>query len=82
MDSYLTEEDGGYLCTIGSLILAVLGKKHHVPVHAVQTDGELSLLGDPDDVCSFNGIRVAPSGTKAYVPLVDWVDNKYITKAH
>lgn len=78
--SCLTSDKDGFMCAVGSLILAVLGKKHKVPVRAVQGDGESRLMGDPRELCYFNGVEVAPPGTKAYVPLADWVDRKYISK--
>ena len=78
--SYQGESKEGFICRIGALILAVLGKKHKVPVklHFVPQDTE--VLGKQEDILKFNGVQVAPKGTQAYVPLLDWVPEKYISQ--
>ena len=68
------------LCQIGSLILAVLGKRHQVPVYLYPSSVRQKMEGISKDVCYFNNKRVAPTGIKGYVPLLEWVPEKYITK--
>lgn len=77
-----SEDKDGALCQIGGLILGVLGRKHKVPVNTYPSGQTLQLLGRPQDIFYFNGIKVAPSGIQGYVPLVEWVPSKYIDKAH
>lgn len=80
--SYQTKDQKGALCHIGGLILGVLGQKHKVPVNIYPNQRKIQLLGRARDITYFNGIKVAPSGTKGYVPLAEWVPSKYITKAY
>lgn len=68
----------GALCDTGALICAVLAKKHKVPVKLVEGKLKTRFLGNPKDILSFEGVQVAPKGTHAYVPLVEWVPNKYL----
>ena len=68
----------GALCDIGALILAVLAKKHKVPVKLLVAEHITRFLGDPNSVLSFEGQRTAPKGTRGYVPLVEWVSAKYL----
>jgi len=80
--SYQTADKKGALCHIGGLILGVLGRKHKVPVNIFPNKAKLQLLGRAKDITYFNGIKVAPSGIKGYVPLAEWVPSKYITKIY
>ena len=80
--SYQSKDQKGALCHIGGLILGVLGKKHKIPVNIYPNQKKLQLLGRARDIAYFNGVKVAPSGTKGYVPLAEWVPSKYITKAY
>ncbi len=80
--SYQTADKKGALCQIGGLILGVLGRKHKVPVNIFPNKTKLQLLGRAKDITYFNGVRVAPSGIKGYVPLAEWVPSKYITKIY
>lgn len=80
--SYQAKDQKGALCQIGGLILGVLGQKHKVPVNIYPNHKKLQLLGRVKDIAYFNGIKVAPSGIKGYVPLAEWVPQKYITKAY
>ncbi len=80
--AYQMVDDKGALCDIGALILGVLGKQHHVPVNFYPGVKRYKLIGDEEDTLSFNGARVAPQGVKAYVPLMEWVPRKYITKVY
>jgi methylthioribose-1-phosphate isomerase len=82
--SYRMKDQQEALCDIGGLILAVLGKKHNVPVYLYPADKitkKARLLGSPEDLFMFNGKRTAPQDIKGYVPLVEWVPLKYVTKS-
>jgi len=70
----------GTLSQIGSVILAVLGKKHKVSVTAYPSTEKSALMGSQKDILEFTGVKVAPDGVQGYVPLVEWVPKKYITK--
>ena len=75
-----SDKDGALGAT-GALMLGVLARRHKVPVNLYP--GKLSprFLGDPKEVLVFKGKTIAPKGTKAYVPLVEWLPGKYITSA-
>lgn len=70
-------DDTGALCDMGALILAVLAKEHKVPLKLLIAEHRTRFLGDPKDILSFEGQRIAPKGTQGYVPLVEWVPAKY-----
>jgi methylthioribose-1-phosphate isomerase len=78
--AYYVADKEGALCDVGALILAVLAKKHGLAIHLYPAGRKVEFLGKEKDLFQFNGERVAPPNTKAYVPLVEWVDRKYITK--
>ena len=80
--SYQMADDKGAVCRIGGLILAVLGKRHKVPVYACRSSDRIKFMGKPSDLFYFNNTRVAPKGIRAYVPLVEWVPQKYIKKRY
>jgi len=80
--SYQLLDKNGAVCDIGGLILAVLGHKHKVPVYLYPTAEKTPLMGKKSDVLNFNGVRVAPRNVNAYVPLVEWVPRKYISKTY
>ena len=80
--SYQTSDREGALCQIGGLILGVLGRRHKVPVYVYPNGQKLRLMGYSKDISYFNGVKVAPSGVKGYVPLAEWVPGKYITKTY
>jgi len=80
--SYHTTDKDGALCQIGGLILGVLGLKHKAPVFIYPNNQKLKLLGYSKDISYFNGVKVAPNGTKGYVPLVEWVPAKYIDRVY
>ncbi|OGX06933.1 MAG: hypothetical protein A2Z88_03955 [Omnitrophica WOR_2 bacterium GWA2_47_8] len=80
--SYQLTDENGALCDIGGLILAVLGKRHNIPVYIYPSGRKSKLLGVSGDILKFNGTRVAPAGVEGYVPLVEWVPQKYITKTY
>ena len=78
--AYQDADKDGAVCSIGGLILAVLGKRHRVPVYLYESDTKLKLLGRQEEIFKFNGVSVAPKNIRGYVPLVEWVPKKYITK--
>lgn len=65
------------VCPVGSLILAVLAKKHKVKVKCHQGNRIKKYLGKQKDLVEFKGKRIAANGVKGYVPLVDTVPRKY-----
>jgi len=75
------DEDGA-VCDVGGLILGVLGKRHGVPVNLFAAARKTRFLGRKKDLLHFQKTRLAPAGTKAYVPLVEWVPAEYISKTH
>ena len=81
--SYQTLDDKqGASCQIGSLILAVLGNKHKVPVKLFPAKRKIKLVGDSQEILYFAGKKVAPRNVRGFVPLVEWVPSKYITKIY
>ena len=77
---YQSTEKDGAVCLAGGLILGVLGKRHRIPVLLSKNYKKSALLADEGDILEFNGVKVAPKGTKGYVPLVELVPKQYITK--
>jgi len=75
-------DSAGVLCEIGALVLAVLARRHKVPVYCFPTTGATTFLGKPGDLFKFRDVRVAASGVKAYVPLWEWVPRKYVRKVY
>ena len=78
--AYQKKDDQGALCSIGALILGVLGKKHNVPVYLTPAAGKTKTTGSPNDILKFEGKQIAAKGVKTYVPLVEYLPKKYITK--
>ncbi len=70
----------GAFCSTGALILGVLAKRHKVPVYLHKGVLQDRLLGQQKEISFFNGKQVAPDGIKGYVPLIEWVSDKYVTK--
>jgi len=68
----------GALCDTGALILAVLAKRHKVPLALLVGEHRTRFLGDPKAILSFEGQLIAPKDTHGYVPLVEWVPAKYL----
>jgi methylthioribose-1-phosphate isomerase len=71
-------DETGALCDTGALILAVLARKHKISLKLLPGEPRSRFLGDPKLVLSFEGKRIAPKGTHGYVPLVEWVEAKYL----
>lgn len=72
----------GATCDIGSLILAVLARRHKVAVNIVPSRRQNCAVGKSEEILYFNGTRVAPKGIKGYVPLVEWVPQVYISRIY
>ncbi|MDE1921556.1 MAG: hypothetical protein KGJ09_09340 [Candidatus Omnitrophica bacterium] len=75
-------DESGALCDTGALILAVLAKKHGIPVKLLPAEHRKRFLGSPQDIVNFQGQRMAPKNTHGYVPLVEWVPAVYLGSAY
>ena len=80
--SYQTADKEGAMCDIGALIVAVLARKHGVPVFGYPSSRKRQLLGNPKDLLKFNGRPITNKKILTYVPLVEWVPAKYFTKVY
>lgn len=80
--AYQSVDSQGALCSIGALILGVLGKKHNVPVYLTPAAGKTKTMGSPNDILKFEGKQIAAKGVKTYVPLVENLPKKYITEIY
>lgn len=80
--AYRCDDGEGVLSEIGALILAVLAKRHKVPVFAYPASGKTDFLGKPNDLFYFQNTRVAAMGIKGYVPLWEWVPHNYVRKVY
>ena len=80
---YHAVKKDGALCNIGASILGVLGKKHKVAVNLFRSNGtKTKVSASPEKIFYFEGKRIAPKGIKGYVPLVEWLPKKYITRIY
>jgi methylthioribose-1-phosphate isomerase len=68
----------GALCDTGAVILAVLAKRHKIPLELLPAEKRHRFLGDPQAILSFEGKQMAPKGAKGYVPIVEWVPAKFL----
>ena len=80
--AYQHADAHGALCDIGGLIVSILARRHHVPVSVAPSGRRLPFIGRQKDMLSFRRTRIASRGIRAYVPLVEWVPKKYITKVY
>ena len=80
--AYQYQDTTGALCDIGSLILGVLAKQHKVPLEIYPGKLRQRFLAPQEDLLTFNGKKVAATGTRAYGPLVEWLPHRYITESH
>ena len=86
--AYQVSDTDGAVCDIGALIVGILGKRHNIPVYLFPSNRNvgagskpaLQFLGKEKDLIKFQNKKIAPKGIRAYVPLVEWLPNKYITK--
>ncbi|MFH1360875.1 MAG: hypothetical protein ABIJ41_07610 [Candidatus Omnitrophota bacterium] len=70
----------GALCDVGALILAIMSRKHKIPVRLYPSCRTTKFFGTQKDIVNFKNKRIAPKGIKGFVPLVEWVPAKYITE--
>ena len=80
--AYQDHDKSGALCGIGALIVGVLAKKHRIPVYLYKGVLSKHLLGSKNDLLNFLDTPVAPKGVSTFVPLVEWLPAKYITKIY
>ena len=80
--TYQSKHQEGALCDIGTLVLGVLGKRHNVSLSLVPARRRSLVLGKQKDILEFASKRIAPTGVKGYVPLVEFVPGEYISKIH
>lgn len=80
--SYQTKDNDEASCLIGAMILAALCKKHYIPFLLSPSEEKVESMADKEEIFSFNGDRVAPKNIKGYVPLLEMIPKKYITKAY
>ena len=71
---------GGFLCDVGAVTLGVLAKRHNVPFNLYPARRKTQLMGKPKDTLCFNGRPISSKRIQVYVPLVDCVEDKYISK--
>jgi methylthioribose-1-phosphate isomerase len=72
----------GARCKIGSLIMGICAKVHNIPVYLYPSGVKIEACGEKEDIFYFNGVRIAPSGIEAYVPLLEVIPWDYITKLY
>ncbi|MCA9406353.1 MAG: hypothetical protein KC684_07445 [Candidatus Omnitrophica bacterium] len=77
---YHIENAKGVMLEVGGLILGVLAKKHNVSLEVYPGPEEFNFLGQSKDLLNFNEQKVVSGQHNAFVPLVEWVPRKYITK--
>ncbi len=75
---YQNLDSQGAICQIGSLIIGICAKEHKIPIFLHRSSKHLPYMGETEDICYFNGFRVAPKGVKAYLPLQELVSWNYI----
>lgn len=80
--AYQYADKEGAICDSGALILGVLGLKHNVLVYLYPAARKTRFLGRQSDLVKFKKTQIAPQGIKGYVPLVEWLPKKYITRIH
>ncbi len=78
--AYQQKDKNGILAQIGSLVLSVLASAHKVPVKGHTAQTHLDLLDHSGSLHRFNGKKVIDKNVKTFVPLVEWVDCKYISQ--
>jgi methylthioribose-1-phosphate isomerase len=73
-------DKNGAMCDIGALVVAILAKKHDIPVFTYFAGRTSKPFGKSSDLQKFNGQSVVTAKVKAFVPLIEWVPAKYINK--
>ncbi|MCK5581214.1 MAG: hypothetical protein KAJ18_08065 [Candidatus Omnitrophica bacterium] len=79
-------DDRGIVASVGVSILGALVRKHGVPMYGYFSPDKRKqsqdFVGKEKDILCFEGARIAPKGTSAYVPLVEWIPISYIRKVY
>lgn len=70
------------LCQTGGSILAILGKKHGVPVYLSPSGLKLKTLAKPTELLQINKQKIVKQKLQTYIPLLEEVDRKYFTKIY
>ncbi len=78
--TYQEQIKDGVTTLIGGSILAIMAHKHNVPVFVYPSDVKLNATDDDKSILSFNNKQVAYQKVQGYVPLIETVPTKYITK--
>jgi methylthioribose-1-phosphate isomerase len=76
------KSDDGVLCPAGAVILSVLAGEHAIPLYGFAGPVGERYLGHPEEVFSFMRRRIAPSGIRGYVPLVEWIEQTQFKKIY
>jgi len=80
--SYQEAGEQNILAKVGGLILSVLAKKHQVVVKAFPSAKRKKYIGNPKDILSFEGKRVAAKGVYGFVPLLEDVPKTYLSEIY
>jgi methylthioribose-1-phosphate isomerase len=80
--SYQTSDEHEALCQIGGSILAVLGKKHNIPVRLYPSGKKSMFMGKSAELLHINKQKVVKQKLKTYTPLLEEVDRKYFEKIY
>jgi len=80
--SYQETGEQNILAKAGGLILSVLAKKHQVEVKAFPSAKRKKYIGNPKDIFSFEGKRVAAKGVYGFVPLLEDVPKTYLSEIY
>mgnify|MGYP001399056262 CR=1 FL=1 len=80
--SYQEAGEQNVLAKVGGLILSVLAKQHQVAVKAFPSAKRKKYIGNPKDIFSFEGKRVAAKGVYGFVPLLEDVPKTYLSEIY
>lgn len=80
--AYQEDQGESLLCTIGSLIISILAKRHEIAVKAFPSGKKSAAAASQASIFSFAGKRVAAKGVKGFVPLLESVSKKYLTEIY
>jgi methylthioribose-1-phosphate isomerase len=78
--TYQEKTNDGVTTLIGGSILAIMAHKHQVPVFVYPSDIKMKATDDDNSILSFNNEQVAYQKVQGYVPLIETVPHKYITR--
>lgn len=80
--TYQEDKGDSLFCSVGSLILSILAKRHHAAVKAFPAAKKSAILAPQKSIFSFAGKRVAAKGVKGFVPLLEDVPKTYLTEVY